>query len=108
MNPETIIQEEALMGSPPEPSAPAGPNGRQESPSAEEATDFLSFYGLRENPFADSVNPAYFYKTGNHADAYQRMILTVEQDVSLAMVTGVSGTGKTLVTQLLLQGLDPE
>lgn len=70
--------------------------------------DFTRFYGLRENPFSDAVNPAYFYKTESHAEALGRMLLSVEHKTSLGMVTGTSGTGKTLVTQLLLQQLDAE
>lgn len=69
--------------------------------------DFVRFYGLLENPFSDSVNPAYFYKTDSHAEALKRMVLAVEHKTSLGMITGLSGTGKTLVTQLLLQQLDP-
>ncbi len=69
--------------------------------------DFLRHYGLRENPFSDSVNPAFFYKTEGHAEALNRMLLAVNNNVSLGMITGLSGTGKTLVTQLLLQHLDP-
>jgi general secretion pathway protein A len=69
-------------------------------------SNFVRFYGMRENPFSDAVNPFYFYKTGSHADALTRMILAVEHNTSLGMITGMSGTGKTLVTQLLLQHLD--
>lgn len=68
---------------------------------------FLSYYGLRTNPFADSLNPGFFYRTEAHGDALERMILTIENDLSLGMVTGESGTGKTLLTQLILQQLDP-
>ena len=68
---------------------------------------FLSYYGLRENPFADSLNPGFFYRTEAHGDALERIMLTVENDLSLGMVTGESGTGKTLLTQLILQQLDP-
>ena len=70
--------------------------------------NFVRFYGMRENPFSDAVNPAYFYKTESHSDALTRMIMAVEHNTSLGMVTGLSGTGKTLVTQLLLQHLDAE
>ena len=76
------------------------------SPSLAPDANFVRFYGLRENPFADSVNPGYFYKTDSHAEALQRMMVAIEQNVSLGMVTGLSGTGKTLVTQLLLQQID--
>jgi len=67
------------------------------------AGDFVSQFGLRENPFADSVHPAFFFRTDNHAEAYRSMMLAVDFRASLGMVTGPSGTGKTLVSQLLLQ-----
>ena len=67
------------------------------------AGNFVSQFGLRENPFADSVHPAFFFRTDGHADAYRSMMLAVDFRASLGMVTGPSGTGKTLVSQLLLQ-----
>jgi|GEM_PF-374868 len=69
--------------------------------------DFLAFYGLQENPFADAVHPGYFYRTQSHGEAIGRMLMAVRHRVSLGMVTGASGTGKTLVSQILLQHLDP-
>ena len=70
------------------------------------AGNFVSYYGLRENPFPDSVNPGFFFRTESHAEAYRNMLLAVEFQASLGMVTGPSGAGKTLVSQLLLQHLD--
>ena len=70
-------------------------------------TNFLRYYGLRENPFADCVHPGFFYRTESHAEAFRNMMLAVEFNASLGMVTGHSGTGKTLVSQLLLEHLDP-
>ena len=64
--------------------------------------DFIQTYGLRENPFADCVHPAFFFRTDCHANAVRCMKLAVELNTSLGLVTGPSGTGKTLVTQLLL------
>jgi general secretion pathway protein A len=65
--------------------------------------DFLTAYGLRENPFADCVHPAFFFRTEGHGEAFRGMMLAAEFKTSLGMVTGPSGTGKTLVSQLLLQ-----
>lgn len=76
-------------------------------PELESADDFLSFYGLRELPFSDAVNPKYFYKTQEHEDALIRLLLAVRHDMSLGLVTGPSGSGKTLLSQMLLQSLDP-
>jgi type II secretory pathway predicted ATPase ExeA len=67
------------------------------------AGNFVDYYGLKENPFADCVHPAFFYRTDGHAETFRSMMLAVEFRASLGMVTGPSGTGKTLVSQLLLQ-----
>ena len=71
-------------------------------------TNFLEFYGLSDNPFADCVHPNFFYRTESHAEAFRSMMQAVEFHASLGLVTGPSGTGKTLVSQLLLDQLDPE
>ncbi len=68
---------------------------------------FLGFFGLRINPFSDSVNPEFFYKTDAHDEAFIRMSLAIENEISLGLVTGISGTGKTLISQLLLRNMDP-
>jgi type II secretory pathway predicted ATPase ExeA len=73
------------------------------------AGDFIHAYGLNENPFADCVSPTYFFRTESHAEAFRSMTRAVDFKASLGMVTGPSGTGKTLVTQLLLNHLeDPQ
>ncbi|MEO7933572.1 MAG: AAA family ATPase [Chthoniobacterales bacterium] len=69
---------------------------------------FLGFYGLKDNPFADSVNPDFFYRTNAHNEALEKMRMTAEHKISLGMVTGPSGTGKTLLTQILLKSFDEE
>ncbi|MDR1323227.1 MAG: AAA family ATPase, partial [Candidatus Margulisbacteria bacterium] len=68
--------------------------------------DLLHYFGCTENPFGDSENLRYFYKSKEHWDIYQKMKMSVEQNISLAMVCGQSGSGKTLITQLLLMNLD--
>jgi general secretion pathway protein A len=87
-----------LLGSLPTPAPPA-PEVVPFAP----AGNFVNFYRLKENPFADSVHPAFFFRTDGHAEAFRSMMLAVEFRASLGMVTGPSGTGKTLVSQLLLQ-----
>lgn len=107
------------------PPAPAGGNRRHEPladlisatpaanptpfalPSILPGESFLDYYGLSENPFADCVHPGFFFRTESHAEAFRSMMLAVEFNSSLGLVTGPSGTGKTLVSQLLLEHLDP-
>lgn len=70
------------------------------------AGNFMAFYGLKENPFADAVHPGFFFRTDSHAEAFRSMMMAVEFQAALGMTTGPSGTGKTLVSQLLLQHFD--
>ncbi len=83
----------------PVPGAPA--------PAHAHAHDFLSFHRLTVNPFSDAVNPVFFYRTDAHDVAFIRMMMVIEHDISLGLITGFSGTGKTLVSQMLLRNLDP-
>ena len=92
-----------LIGAP----QPLEPLPTAESEPQSAASGFLGFFGLRINPFSDSVNPEFFYKTDAHDEAFIRMSLAVENEISLGLVTGISGTGKTLISQLLLRNMDP-
>jgi type II secretory pathway predicted ATPase ExeA len=89
---------EDLVGQPPPPVEKGKGGIVQFAP----AGDFIRHYGLNENPFADCVSPTYFFRTESHADAFRSMTRAVDFKASLGMVTGPSGTGKTLVSQLLL------
>ncbi len=71
------------------------------------STDPLVRYGLRIRPFSDSVNPDLFFRTEAHDHAFLEMRKCVEESVSLGLCTAPSGTGKTLLTQILLSSLDP-
>lgn len=65
----------------------------------------LKHFRLQSHPFSDSVNPELFYRTEAHEAAFIAMKRCIEDDISLGLTTAVSGTGKTLLTQVLLQEL---
>lgn len=67
---------------------------------------FLSHFGFEINPFSDSVNTEFYFQSKEHKDIYEKMKLCVEQNISLGLCAGQSGTGKTMITQLLLNNLD--
>lgn len=90
-----------LMGNMPTPPPPA-----PEIVPFAPAGNFMTFYGMKENPFADAVHPDFFFRTDSHSHAFRSMMLAVDFRASLGMTTGPSGTGKTLVSQLLLQHFD--
>jgi general secretion pathway protein A len=67
----------------------------------------IKHFKLSSHPFSDSVNPNYFFRTEAHEEAFLAMKQCIEDNVALGLTTAISGTGKTLLTQVLLQGLDP-
>ena len=70
--------------------------------------DLLKFFNMAENPFGDAVDTRYFFKAKSHSSIYQKMKMSVEQNISLALTCAQSGIGKTLISQLLLMTLDQE
>jgi general secretion pathway protein A len=73
----------------------------------EASADPVKMFSLAAQPFADNVNPEFFFRTEAHEEAFMAMKQCIEEHVSLGLTTAISGTGKTLLTQVLLQELDP-
>lgn len=68
----------------------------------------VKHFQLQVNPFIDSVNPQFFFRTEGHEEAFIRMRKCVDEHVAVGLTTALSGTGKTLLTQILLTELPPE
>ena len=66
----------------------------------------VKFFGLESHPFLDNVNPEFFFRTEAHEDAYMKMKYCIEHHIAIGLTTAISGTGKTLLTQILLNELD--
>jgi general secretion pathway protein A len=66
------------------------------------------FFRLDCDPFSDNVNPGFFFRTEAHENAFISMRRCIEENISLGLTTAISGTGKTLLTQVLIQELEPE
>lgn len=66
---------------------------------------YESFFGLRELPFNNTPDPRFFYKTPDHEEALASLIYCVEARKGFVLLTGEIGTGKTLVTRLMLRQL---
>jgi type II secretory pathway predicted ATPase ExeA len=74
----------------------------------ERTAQAVRHFRFRENPFPDSVNPRFFFRTEAHEDAYIKMKKCIEEHVAVGLTTALSGTGKTLLTQILLTELGEE
>lgn len=83
-------------------------SGHSRAEFEEKTSLAVKHFHFRENPFIDSVNPQFFYRTQAHEDAYIKMKKCIEEHIAIGLTTAPSGTGKTLLTQILLNELAPE
>lgn len=65
-------------------------------------------FGLRQNPFKDVIDPWLFFRTRQHEEAAVKLKIGIEEGHALILLDGVSGTGKTLLSQVVLRALDRE
>ncbi len=72
------------------------------------APNYCESYGLERMPFNDSVNPEFFYRTESHEAAFVRMMMCAKHHKAIGLVWGRSGTGKTLLAQMLLSTLSED
>lgn len=66
---------------------------------------YESHFGLREAPFNNTPNPRFFFSTPEHEEAFAGLLYVVRESRGFAVLTGDAGTGKTLVSRLLISRL---
>ncbi|MBI1318883.1 MAG: AAA family ATPase [Candidatus Hydrogenedens sp.] len=74
----------------------------------EENEAVQNFFGLREQPFAPTADPAYFYATNEHRECLFRLWNNIDQRHGIAVVLGNYGTGKTTLLRKLVAGMAQE
>jgi type II secretory pathway predicted ATPase ExeA len=62
---------------------------------------YLEFYGLSARPFSKTPDPAFLYRSRQHAEALARLAHAVEER-ELAVLTGEVGAGKTTLSRALV------
>jgi general secretion pathway protein A len=67
---------------------------------------YLPHYNLQQLPFRNTPDPRFFYETPRHNEALANLVYAVEQRRGFVLLSGEIGSGKTLVTHLLLQHLE--
>ena len=75
-----------------------------------ESATHLNKLGLREQPFAPTADPSYFYASADHKSCLHRLWGTIDERHGIAVVLGNYGTGKTTLLRKLMTGMaaDPE
>ncbi len=62
-------------------------------------------WGLRETPFRGGLDPRYFYQSPMHEEAIARLHFLVEEHQRLGLVIGETGTGKSMLLEVLARQL---
>ena len=65
----------------------------------------LKFYGLREQPFGVSPDPAYLYPSRTHREALDSLSEAIAADRGFLALIGEPGTGKTTLLHQAMEGL---
>src|SRR5437588_631788 len=66
---------------------------------------YLSFYGLKENPFNIVSNPKFLYYSESHCDAMAHLLYGVRERKGIILMLGEAGTGKTTLVRATLEML---
>ena len=69
---------------------------------------YESYWGLRVKPFQNTSDPRFLCRSEQHEEALARLKYAVEEYKACAMLTGIFGSGKTLLAQALVDSLPPD
>ncbi|MCG6892952.1 MAG: AAA family ATPase [Desulfobacteraceae bacterium] len=70
--------------------------------------DYFSILNLRKEPFSNSPDPAFFYRSRQHVDCLQKLELSIRTRRGLSVVVGDVGTGKTTLCRELIRRFGDE
>jgi len=69
---------------------------------------YNAFFGLSENPFNLTPDPAFLYRSEQHEEALANLIYGVQSRKGFIVLTGEVGTGKTTLLECLRDYLDAQ
>jgi general secretion pathway protein A len=69
---------------------------------------YLDYWGLKRLPFSNVPDTLFFYCSKSHEEALARILYTVRMGKGIAVVTGVAGCGKTLLSRITIKELAKE
>ena len=69
---------------------------------------YKSFYNLSQNPFQLTANLSFFFDSASHKRAKAYLRYGLLQGEGFVVVTGVPGTGKTMLVKNLFQSIQKE
>jgi general secretion pathway protein A len=69
---------------------------------------YEKYWNLSEKPFENAPNPRFLYHSQRHEEALSRMLYAIRERKGGAVLTGEYGSGKTLLSRVILQELNDE
>lgn len=66
---------------------------------------YNDYWGFKEKPFENTPDPRFFYCSAKHEEALMRLLYAVQERKSSAMLSGECGSGKTLLSRIILNRL---
>jgi len=70
--------------------------------------EHLQHFGLKQDPFQNDPDLRFYFDSASHAEPQRRVERGLRQNKGLSVMTGDAGTGKTLLTRRILEGLEEE
>ena len=67
---------------------------------------YKEFYGFTTYPFSITPDPQFLYLSKNHGACLRYLLYSLERGHGLIVLTGETGTGKTLLLKTLVKNLD--
>ena len=69
---------------------------------------YNEYFGLKDTPFSIAPDPRFLYRSLGHREALARLVYSIEEQMGAAMLTGDYGSGKTILSRVLLEELNAE
>jgi general secretion pathway protein A len=66
---------------------------------------YEAFYGLKEQPFAITTDPKFFYLGNAHQRAFSELLNGLRRREGILLVSGETGTGKTTLCRAVIEAL---
>lgn len=66
---------------------------------------YKEFYGFKENAFNITSDPAFYFESSRHKEAYSHLLYGIKSRKGIICLTGEVGTGKTTLCRILLNSV---
>lgn len=66
---------------------------------------YEAYWHLKEKPFENTPDPKFVYYSKKHEEALMRLLYAIKEEKGAAMLTGDYGSGKTVLTRIIIEEL---